>query len=202
MRRFSYLTLAILGTLTAVLPLRGDDLVWQKTYFVRVGDPAPDFECRDEAGKLWRLKDHVGKKPIVMVFYLGDYFPAPTKRLEGFREYQPHLASLGAEVIGISGDMAETHQNFKSANKLNFPLLADTEAKVAKEYGVYASSGGFTKVKDADGKELRFKRAATFANWTFVIGRDGKVIYKEMNTDPATDSRKVFELLYKLAARR
>ena len=34
-----------------------------------VGDRAPSFEARADDGTVWRSKDHVGKKPIVIFFF-------------------------------------------------------------------------------------------------------------------------------------
>jgi peroxiredoxin Q/BCP len=202
MRRVLIPLLAVVAALAAAVPVPADDFMYEKIYYVRVGDPAPEFQCRDETGKLWRSKDLIGRKKIVLVFYLGDFFPDCAKRLNAYRDCQKALSGLGAEVLAISGDVPENHELFRKTNRLNFPMLADTEAAVAKEYGVYASSGGFTKIKDADGKVSIYKRAATLANWTFVIGLDGKVIYKDMNADPTADSRKVYELLYRLNSAR
>lgn len=36
---------------------------------LKVGDPAPKFEVKDDQGKVWKTKDHVGKKPVVFFFY-------------------------------------------------------------------------------------------------------------------------------------
>jgi peroxiredoxin Q/BCP len=202
MRRTRLAFVAVLAASAAALPLRSDDFMYEKIYYVRVGDPAPDFQTRDDVGKTWRLRDHLGKKVVVLVYYLGDFFPACNKRLDAYRDYQSALANLGAEIVGISGDPAENHQLFRKSHRINFTLLADTEAAAAKEFGVYASSGGITKVKDADGKDVRYKRSATFADWTFIVGQDGKVIYKDTNADGADDCRKVYEFLYRRSSAR
>jgi peroxiredoxin Q/BCP len=202
MRRTHLAVVAILAASAAAMPLRADDFEYEKLYYVRVGDPAPDFETRDDLGKTWRMRDHVGKKVVVLVFYQGDFFPACNKRLDAYRDYQAALTNLGAEIVAISGDPAANHELFRKTHQIKFTLLADIEAKAAKEYGVYASSGGITRVKDAEGKESRYKRGATMANWTFVVGLDGKVIYKDMKPDPTDDSRKVYEFLYRRATAR
>jgi peroxiredoxin Q/BCP len=202
MRRVWSLTAAAVVAMTAVLPMRGDDFMYEKVYYVRVGDAAPEVQCRDEAGKLWRSKDHFGKKYVVLVFYSGDFVPDCTKRLSGYRDYQSHLASVGAEIVAISGDKPENHELFRKAQRLNFTMLADTKAAMAQEFGVYASSGGITKTKDIDGREKRLQREATLADWTWVVARDGTVIYKDMHPNAATDSRKVYELLYRRATER
>jgi cytochrome oxidase Cu insertion factor (SCO1/SenC/PrrC family) len=38
-----------------------------------VGQSAPDFEVRDEAGNLVRLADHRGKQPVLLAFYPKDF---------------------------------------------------------------------------------------------------------------------------------
>ncbi len=36
---------------------------------VKLGDPAPTFEAKDDAGKDWKSSDHVGKKAVVVFFF-------------------------------------------------------------------------------------------------------------------------------------
>ena len=42
----------------------------------------------------------------------------------------------GAEVVGISTDTVESHEGFKTQNRLPFPLLADPAEEVINLYGV------------------------------------------------------------------
>jgi len=53
------------------------------------------------------------------------------------------------------------------------------------------------KVK-VDGKDLSIERGATIQRWTVVIGKDGKVAYKEAVKDPAGDAKKILEVVEKL----
>jgi len=39
------------------------------------------------------------------------------------------------EVIGVSFDSSASHQKFIAKYNLNFPLLADTDGKIADAYG-------------------------------------------------------------------
>jgi peroxiredoxin Q/BCP len=182
--------------------VRSDTEDYRKITWRNVGDKAPTFQARDDQGKLWRSQDHVGKKVIVVVFYIGDYFPDCTRQLCGYRDRLGQLKAQGVEVIGISGDLPENHPRYVNAFGLNFPLLSDPEGKVATEFGMPLSSGGLTKGKDADGREIKVKRGSTLARWTWVIGLDGRVIHKDMNADPKEDSKRVLELLRRLAAER
>jgi peroxiredoxin Q/BCP len=36
---------------------------------LKVGDAAPTFEAKDDAGKDWKSSDHAGKKAVVVFFF-------------------------------------------------------------------------------------------------------------------------------------
>ena len=158
---------------------------------LEVGDKAPVFEAPDEEGATWQSAKHVGKKIIVVYFYPGDFTPGCTAQAQRFRDNMNKISGLGAEVVGISGDSSTTHALFKQAHKLNFSLLADDEGRVARQFGVPVGPGAVVKTKDADMKLLSLKREVTTARWTFVIGLDGKIAYKNTKVDPVTDSKQI-----------
>ena len=54
------------------------------------------------------------------------------------------------------------------------------------------------KTKDADGKPLTLTRKVTAARWTFVIGKDGKIVSKNTKVNPVQDSKQIAELIEKL----
>ena len=54
-------------------------------------------------------------------------------------------------------------------------------------------AGTFTTT--VDGKEVTLKRPYTFARWTFVIDRAGKVIHKDTSVNASADSGNVADLL-------
>jgi thioredoxin-dependent peroxiredoxin len=49
----------------------------------------------------------------------------------------------------------------------------------------------------ADGNPLAIKRSVTAARWTFVIGKDGKVVYKNTKVNPAEDAKRITEFITK-----
>jgi len=169
-----------------------------KAVEVKVGDPAPVFESTDDQGKPWKSSEHVGKKVIVVYFYPADLTGGCSKQACGFRDDMMKLTDKGVEVVGVSGDSVKNHQIFKQVHKLNFALLADEDGSVAKKFGVPVGAGGVFKTKDADGKEVELKRGVTIQRWTFVIGKDGKVIYKNSKVNAAEDSKQILELIEKM----
>lgn len=51
---------------------------------------------------------------------------------------------------------------------------------------------------DENGKQLRLERKKSFARWTFIIGKDGKILYKKTKVQPAHDSEQVLGFIEKL----
>jgi peroxiredoxin Q/BCP len=167
----------------------------EKKVGLNVGDPAPVFQLLDEKGNTWSSSDHVGKKWVVVYFYPGDFTPGCTAQANAFRDAMNKLTGLGVEVVGVSGDSVKTHELFRKAQKLNFTLLSDGDGAVAKRFGVPFGPGGKARAKDADGKPVEIDRAGTAARWTFVIGKDGKVAYKNTKVVPAADAKAVTEFV-------
>ncbi|CDN11107.1 Alkyl hydroperoxide reductase subunit C-like protein [Richelia intracellularis] len=121
---------------------------------VKVGEKAPDFTLQDQNGRQVSLKDFFGKA-IVLYFYPKDDTPGCTAESCAFRDQYQVFQSAGAEVIGVSGDSADSHQKFSSKYELPFTLLSDKGNKVRQSYGATAAFGLFpgrvTYVIDAEG---------------------------------------------------
>ena len=160
------------------------------TWAVNVGESAPDFEAADDTGKPWKSSEHIGKNILVVYFYPADMTGGCTAQACGYRDKMETFKADGVEVVGVSGDSVANHQVFKKAHNLNFALLADTEGKVAKAFGVPVSIGDKLITKQIDGKSVDLLRKATAKRWTFVIDKNGKIIHKDAQVkakqDPAT----------------
>jgi peroxiredoxin Q/BCP len=163
---------------------------------LKVGDAAPSFASTDDAGKPWKSSEHVGKKVVVVYFYPADFTNGCTKQACGFRDDMKPLEDKGVEVIGVSGDSAKNHELFKKHHKLNYTLLADEKGELAKAFGVPTKAGGEVKVKELD--DLVIQRGVTISRWTFVIGKDGKIVYKDTQVNAPEDSKKMLQLIEKL----
>ena len=170
----------------------------EKKIELRVGDPAPVFSALDDQSKPWKSSNLVGKKFVVVYFFPADFTPGCRAQAQKFRDNMNALNDKGIEVVGISGDAAITHNLFKKAEKLNFTLLADEDGSIAKQFGVPLGKGGEVRAKDADGIPLIVKRNVTAARWTFIIGMDAKIAYKNTKVDPAADSKQVADFIEKL----
>src|SRR5580698_8442282 len=152
-------------TLVAVLGL--PSAVAQTTSTPKVGDAAPLIEGKNQDGKDWKVADDVGKKVVLLYFYPKDDTKGCTKEACGLRDRMGDLTKDNVEVIGVSFDSTESHQAFISKYTLNFPLLADTDGKIADTYGVRMT-----------GKNMA-RRVS------FLIGLDGKIVH--VTDSPSAD---------------
>jgi peroxiredoxin Q/BCP len=193
MRCFTASMLFVLGLVT-----HGAIAQDEKKADLNVGNRAPAFESKDANGLAWKSADHVGKKFIVVYFYPGDFTPGCTAQAKKFQENMNKLYDHGAEVVGVSGDSAKTHALFKDTYKLTYTLIADEKGDLAKKFGVPVSKGADVKFRQPDKTLLEFKREVTTARWTFLIGLDGKVLYKNTKVNPVDDSKQISAILEKL----
>jgi len=124
---------------------------------VKEGEAAPDFSMESHDGRIISLHDFVGKRNVVLYFYIRDNTPGCTAETCGFRDMYERLKQHDFEIFGISPDDTESHKKFAKEHDVQFPLLSDKDKVVAKAYGALGMMG------------LMNKRI------TFVIGMDGKV---------------------------
>lgn len=108
---------------------------------VKVGDEAPDFVLKSQAGEDVRLSDFRGKRNVVLFFYPKDGSPGCTAEACKFRDSYESFKEFGAEVIGISSQSVESHGIFALNLGLPYTLVSDEGGKVRKTYGVQASFG-------------------------------------------------------------
>jgi thioredoxin-dependent peroxiredoxin len=125
----------------------------------KVGDKAPLVEGKDQDGKNWNLADDIGKKVVLLYFYPKDQTPGCTKEACGFRDSIDELKQDNVEVIGVSFDSGESHLKFITKYNLNFPLIADTDGKIADTYGVRMTGRSMAR------------------RVSFLIGLDGKIVH-------------------------
>jgi len=48
---------------------------------------------------------------------------------------------------------------------------------------------------DGQGKSIFVERKVTLPRWTLIVGRDGTLISKRMNVDPAKDAEEVIKII-------
>src|SRR5947207_7035937 len=146
----------------------------------KVGDKAPLIQGKDQDGKTVKLADLVAKKIVLLYFYPKDDTPGCTKEACGLRDRMTDLEKDNVQVLGVSFDNGESHQKFISKYNLNFPLLVDTDGKIADAYGVRMP-----------GKNMANRVS-------FLIDRDGKIAHVTNNRSADVHLSEMKEAVEKL----
>ena len=102
-----------------------------------VGTRAPDFTLPASDGQTLTLSSLLGRKHVVLVFYVGDNTPDCNRQLSSLRDDMPELEGLDVVVLGINPAGVEEHARYGAQLGLNFPLLYDAEGQVAVRYGAF-----------------------------------------------------------------
>jgi peroxiredoxin Q/BCP len=134
---------------------------------LETGQPAPPFALESDTGETITL-DSLKGRPTVIYFYPRDDTPGCTRQACSIRDSWAEFGRIGANVIGVSPQNAASHRKFKEKHGLPFPLLADTEHRMAEDYGVWVEKTSYgrtsmgiqrsTFVIDADGNLAAIKR--------------------------------------------
>ena len=103
---------------------------------LKVGDKVPNFSAIDTNGDLFNSNIVVGKKSLVIYFYPKDDTRVCTEQACSFRDQHEDFKTLGAEVIGVSGDSLKSHIAFANKHHLPFILLSDFDKKIRKNFDV------------------------------------------------------------------
>ncbi len=140
--------------------------------WIEEGQKAPAFSLKDQNGKTVKLSDFKGQW-VVVYFYPKDDTPGCTKEACAFRDRHSELEDLGVVVLGLSPDDQVSHAKFVKKFELNFPLLVDTDHKVAEKFGAWREKNMYGKIS------MGVQRS------TFLIDAQGKVakVWKRVQVD-------------------
>jgi peroxiredoxin (alkyl hydroperoxide reductase subunit C) len=106
----------------------------------RLNEPAPQFEAKTTQGMI-KLSDYKGKW-VVLFSHPADFTPVCTTELMAFARHKPEFDKMGVQLLGLSIDSVYSHlawirniqQHFDV--KIDYPLIADLDMKVAQAYGM------------------------------------------------------------------
>ncbi len=124
---------------------------------IEPGTTAPDFALQASSGGSVSLSELLAEGPVILYFYPADFTPGCTKEACAIRDLHDDVLSAGLRVVGISPQVADSHERFREKHGLPFDLLCDTEKDVIRKYDVDGPMG------------IGTRRA------TFLIAQDGTI---------------------------
>ena len=126
-----------------------------------VGELGPDIVLLGTEGEL-RLSDVWARRKVVLAFYTVDNTPLCSNEVAILRDDYEIVRELGAEVVAVSADSVESHQDFaERLGGVPFALVSDEGLEAARAYGVVDDAG------------KRSRRAV------FVIEQGGVIVHAE-----------------------
>ena len=141
------------------------------------GKRAPQFTLPASTGGKVALRDFKGQSNVVLYFYPKDMTSGCTKEACSFRDLKSAFEKAGATILGVSPDDLDSHGKFATKHSLNFPLLTDTDAKIATKYGVWKQ------------KSMYGRKFMGIERTTFVIDKAGLIrrIYPKVKVEKHAD---------------
>ena len=106
----------------------------------RINEPAPDFEAKSTQGML-KLSDFKGGW-VVLFSHPADFTPVCSTEFIEFARRAGEFEKRGVQLVGLSVDSVPAHiawiRNIESHFdvKIDFPVIADLDTKVAQKYGL------------------------------------------------------------------
>jgi alkyl hydroperoxide reductase subunit AhpC len=108
---------------------------------LQLGQTAPDFEQQSTVGPI-HFHEWLGTSWGILFSHPKNFTPVCTTELGEVARLKPEWDKRGVKPIGLSVDPLEDHVRWDKdiaetqGHALNFPLLADADAKVANLYGM------------------------------------------------------------------
>lgn len=158
---------------------------------LRINDTAPDFEAQSTHGPI-RFHEWLGGSWCVLFSHPKDFTPVCTTELGCMAGMMKEFEKRKCKIIGLSVDCVTDHDKWAAdiekaqGHQVNYPMIGDSDLKVAKLYGMLPADAGDT---------CAGRTAATNATvrTVFMIGPDKKI--KLMLIYPMTTGRNFDELL-------
>ena len=140
---------------------------------LRINDVAPDFKAETTQGEI-EFHNWVGDGWAILFSHPKDFTPVCTTELGALAELEPEFSKRNTKVIGLSVDPVEDHISWikdiaeVTGFRPNYPLIADTELRIAKLYDMLPASteGSCVGRTAADNQTVRS---------VFIIGPDKKI---------------------------
>src|SRR5262245_34032830 len=149
---------------------------------LRIGEVVPDFTAETTEGQI-KFHEWIGDNFVILFSHPKNFTPVCTTELGYMAGLKSEFDKRKVKVIGLSVDTVDSHKKWAEdiketqGNELNFPVIADSDQKVARLYDmIHPEVSDIFTVRSV-----------------FVIGPDKKV--KAQLTYPASSGRNFDEIL-------
>lgn len=113
------------------IPLKAED-----AKPLKAGAKAPEVNLTAVDGKSSSLKQILGGKPSIIVFYRGGWCPFCNVQLSDLGKNEAQIKAKGYQLVAVSPDMASELKKSTEKNSLTYKLFSDSSAEAIKAFGV------------------------------------------------------------------
>src|SRR5450432_337592 len=157
----------------------------------RINDIAPDFTADTTQGKI-NFHEWIGDGSAILFSHPKDFTPVCTTELGTMAGLEPEFAKRNTKIIGLSVDPVSNHAKWAvdieetQGHKVNYPMIGDTDLKIAKLYGMLPAESGTSS-------EGRTAADNATVRTVFLVGPDKKI--KLMFAYPMSSGRNFDEVM-------
>jgi thioredoxin-dependent peroxiredoxin len=158
---------------------------------LRINSEAPNFTAETTQGKI-DFHQWIGDGWAILFSHPKDFTPVCTTELGYMAGLKDEFAKRNTKIIGLSVDPVTNHGKWAAdieetqGHKVNYPMIGDTELRVAKLYDMLPAEAG-------ESCEGRSAADNATVRTVFIIGPDKKV--KLMMIYPMSSGRNFDEVL-------
>ncbi len=156
---------------------------------IEVGAMAPLLDLKNENNTRVSLADALKSGPVILVFYRGEWCPVCNRFLSALEDSVAKLEKEGARVFAVSAEKPEYLQKMKAKTGASFTFLSDSAYAMMSAFGLVYELDNGTRLKyktvlganipEATGDD----RVLLPVPATYIIGSDGKVLWKHFDPD-------------------
>jgi peroxiredoxin len=111
----------------------------------KVGEKAPDFQLPDDAGNMVRLSELCQRWVVLLMFYPADFGMICSIQMGELRDLHEDFVSSGILVLPLGTNSVRSHAAWKESMRLPFPLLADEDGAVTREWHMSCDDDAWLK---------------------------------------------------------
>ena len=158
---------------------------------LRINDEAPNFTAETSQGTI-NFHEWMGNGWAILFSHPKDFTPVCTTELGYMAGLQLEFEKRNCKIIGLSVDAVADHAKWTpdiertQGHKVTYPMIADSELKIAKLYGMLPADAGETCAGRTAANNATVRTV-------FMIGPDKKI--KLMLVYPMTTGRNFDEVL-------
>lgn len=163
---------------------------------LHIGSIAPDFVQQSSEGEI-HFHEWLGDRWGVLFSHPADFTPVCTTELGRVAQLKGEFEKRGAKVIALSVDSLASHQGWLAdieetqGTRVNFPILADADRKVARLYDmIHPEASDTTTVRSVFIIDPKKKIRLTIT-YPASTGRNFEEILRILDSLQLTDSHSV-----------